>query len=39
MPQAYVTLEALLRRTTYRNGVDYSGTDFDEALIQLHLLY
>src|SRR5712671_3155060 len=39
MPQSYVTLEALVRRTTYENGPALSGRDFIETLLQLHLLY
>jgi hypothetical protein len=39
MPRAYVTLEALVRRTEFDNGVDYSGRDFTETVLQLHLLY
>jgi hypothetical protein len=39
MPRPYMTLEALLRRTLYDNGVDYSGQDFTETALQLHLLY
>ncbi len=39
MPQSYMTLEALMRRTLYDNGVDYSGRDFTETVLQLHLLY
>jgi hypothetical protein len=39
MPQSYVTLEALVRRTKYENGLTLSGRDFTETLLQLHLLY
>ncbi len=39
MPQSYMALEALLRRTQFDNGVDYSGRDFTETVLQLHLLY
>jgi hypothetical protein len=39
MPRSYVTLEALLRRTLYDDGVDYSGVNFTETVLQLHLLY
>ncbi len=39
MPQSYMTLQALLRRTEYDDGVDYSGQDFTETVLQLHLLY
>jgi len=39
MPRSYMTLEALLRRTEFDNGVDYSGRDLLETVLQLHLLY
>jgi hypothetical protein len=39
MPRSYATLEALFRRTTYDNGVDFGGQDFTETVLQLHLLY
>jgi hypothetical protein len=39
MPQSYVTLEALVRRTVYEDGLTLSGRDFTETLLQLHLLY
>ncbi|MGH7742985.1 MAG: hypothetical protein ACRENS_13300 [Candidatus Eiseniibacteriota bacterium] len=39
MPRPYMTLQGIARRTTYENGVAYSGTDFWEYLFQLHLLY
>ena len=39
MPRSYATIDALVRRTQFRNGPGYSGIDFTEPLIQLHLLY
>lgn len=39
MPQSYLTLEFLERRTTYDNGISYSGHDSYESVFQLHLLY
>jgi hypothetical protein len=39
MPRPYVTLQGFVRRTTFENGVAYSGQDFWEYLFQLHLLY
>jgi hypothetical protein len=39
MPRPYVTLQGIARRTTFENGVAYSGQDFWEYLFQLHLLY
>jgi hypothetical protein len=39
MPQSYLALEFLERRTTFDNGIAYSGPDFYESVIQLHLLY
>jgi hypothetical protein len=39
MPRSYLVLEGLLRGTTFDNGVAYSGTDFIETVLQLHLLY
>jgi len=32
-------LEALVRRTDFENGVTFSGRDYTETLLQLHLLY
>ncbi len=37
MPYPYLTLEALLRRTTYRDGPALSGPDAYETVLQLHL--
>lgn len=37
MPYPYLVLEADVRRTTYDNGVFYSGIDATETLVQLHL--
>jgi hypothetical protein len=39
MPQSYLALEFLERRTTFENGIAYSGNDFYESVFQLHLLY
>ena len=39
MPRPYLTLQGIARRTTFENGVAYSGQDFWEYLFQLHLLY
>jgi hypothetical protein len=39
MPQSYLTLEVLERRTTFDNGTVYSGRDSWESVFQLHLLY
>lgn len=39
MPEAYVGLEGLVRRTTFDNGIAYSGQDFYETVLQLHLLF
>ncbi len=39
MPRSYVTLEALVRRIDFDNGVTFSGGDYTETLLQLHLLY
>lgn len=39
MPQSYLTLEFLERRTTFENGIAYSGDDSYESVFQLHLLY
>jgi len=39
MPRPYATLELLVRRTRYDDGVAYSGDDFTETVMQIHLLY
>lgn len=39
MPRPYVTLEALVRRIDFENGLALSGRDYTETLLQLHLLY
>ncbi len=39
MPQSYLVLEFLERRTTFENGIAYSGDDAYESVVQLHLLY
>src|SRR5258706_46044 len=39
MPQSYLALEFLERRTTFEDGIAYSGDDFYESVFQLHLLY
>ena len=39
MPRPYMTLQGIARRTTFDDGVAYSGQDFWEYLFQLHLLY
>jgi hypothetical protein len=39
MPRSYVTMEALVRRIDFENGVAFSGRDYTETLLQLHLLY
>lgn len=39
MPYPYLTLEGLLRKTEFENGVSFSGRDFTETVLQLHLLY
>ena len=39
MPQSYLALEFLERRTTFENGIAYSGDDSYESVFQLHLLY
>ncbi len=37
MPYPYLTLEALLRRTTYRSGPALSGPDAYETVLMVHL--
>lgn len=39
MPRSYLVVDALMRNTTYDDGVAYFGRDFNETLLQLHLLY
>lgn len=39
MPNSFVGLEALLRRTTFDNGLALSGPDSYETLLQLHVLF
>ena len=39
MPRPFLTLEALVRSTTFDAGVDVTGTDYWETLVQFHLLY
>ncbi len=39
MPAPYVTVEGLLRRTTYERGPASSGPDEWETVLQLHLMY
>ncbi len=39
MPRPFLTLEALVRSTTFDTGVDVIGTDYWETLVQFHLLY
>lgn len=39
MPRSFVTLEALVRATTFDAGVDVTGNDYWETVIQFHLFY
>jgi len=39
MPRPFLTLEALVRSTTFDTGVAVTGTDYWETLVQFHLLY
>jgi hypothetical protein len=39
MPRPFMTMEALVRRIDYDDGVAFSGRDYTETLLQLHLLY
>jgi hypothetical protein len=39
MPFAYLTLEGLVRRFDYAEGMAYTGQDYTETLLQLHALY
>ncbi|MGE5175518.1 MAG: hypothetical protein ACM3JJ_04010 [Hyphomicrobiales bacterium] len=39
MPSPFVVLQAIYRRTTYRNGVALSGPDFYQTIAQVHFLY
>lgn len=39
MPRPYVTLQGIVRRTIYDDGIAFSGTDYWEYLFQLHLFY
>ncbi len=39
MPKPFVTVEALVRATTFDDGVALSGEDYWETVLQLHLLY
>ena len=39
MPFAYLTLEGLVRRVDYTNGLAYADQDYTETLLQLHALY
>jgi len=39
MPRSFAVLQALLRRTTFENGISYSGRDTYESVVQVHLLY
>jgi len=39
MPRSYASLSALLRHTNFDEGVDFSGSEFTETVLQLHLLY
>jgi hypothetical protein len=39
MPYPYLALEALLRKTTFENGVFYSGQNALETVLQIHLFH
>lgn len=39
MPKPFMAAELLYRRTEHQNGLALPGTDFDEGVFQLHLLY
>ena len=39
MPFAYLTLEGIVRRFDYADGLAYTGQDYTETLLQLHALY
>jgi hypothetical protein len=39
MPWPYATIEARIRRTSFEDGLAFSGEDFLETVVQLHLLY
>ena len=39
MPNAFFACEGLLRRTTYDNGIAFSGPNSYETLLQLHILF
>jgi len=39
MPRPYASLEAMVRRTDYENGLVTSGRDLLETVVMLHLLY
>ncbi|HEX5131178.1 MAG TPA: hypothetical protein VFX92_01695 [Candidatus Krumholzibacteria bacterium] len=39
LPRPFLAVEALFRATSYDNGVDVTGSDYWETVLQLHLLY
>ncbi len=39
LPVPFLAVQALFRSTTYDDGIDLTGTDFWETVVQLHLLY
>jgi hypothetical protein len=39
MPRPFVTLEALVRSTMIDPGIDVTGSDYWETVVQFHLLY
>lgn len=39
MPYAYLVAEASVRKIEHQDGLFYSGADFVETLLQLHVLY
>jgi hypothetical protein len=39
MPRPFLTLQALVRSTTFEAGMDVAGADYWETVIQFHLLY
>ncbi len=39
MPNPFLTIEALYRRSTFKNGPALSGNDFYQTILQAHFLY
>lgn len=39
MPNPYLVLQALYRKTTFENGATLSGADYYQTIVQAHILY